>query len=164
MAHDDPTSISAVQTMLEIERIRALKARYLRFLDTKQWTEYRGTLAEDAQARYDAGGGSPSLVLGNSADEIARNISHALEGAVSVHHAHGAEIELTSATTANGIWAMNDVVHRGGPEEPASMGWGHYADRYVKGRDGEWRIGAFTVRRLLVSRVPFLNHPDLAPS
>jgi SnoaL-like domain len=41
-----------------------------------------------------------------------------------VHQVHAPEIELTSTTTARGIWALNDVVRL----VPASTlhGYGHY--------------------------------------
>ena len=41
-------------------------------------------------------------------DEVA--VSVALAQAVTVHHGHMPEIELTSPITATGIWAMFDIV------------------------------------------------------
>ena len=62
-----------------------------------------------------------------------------------VHQVHAPEIELTSATTARGIWALNDVVRL----VPALTlhGYGHYHETYQK-IDGRWRIKASKLTRL----------------
>jgi hypothetical protein len=62
-----------------------------------------------------------------------------------VHHVHAPEIELTSATTARGIWALNDVVRL----VPALTlrGYGHYHETYQK-IDGRWRIKTSKLTRV----------------
>ena len=50
---------------------------------------------------------------------------------------HSPEIELTSETTATGIWAMGDTVES--PDGWALYGAGHYHETYAK-QDGRWRI------------------------
>lgn len=37
----------AATTLLEIEAIKQLKARYCRFLDTKQWDDWRALFTDD---------------------------------------------------------------------------------------------------------------------
>ena len=67
--------------------------------------------------------------------------------AVTVHQGHMPEIELTSPTTATGIWALNDIVIW-----PGGMrldGYGHYHETYVE-TDGEWRIASSKLTRLHV--------------
>jgi hypothetical protein len=55
------------------------------------------------------------------------------------------EIELTSATTATGIWALNDVViWQNGMRLD---GYGHYHETYEK-LDDEWRIKTSKLTRL----------------
>ncbi len=54
-----------------------------------------------------------------------------------VHQVHAPEIELTSPTTATGIWALNDVVRLAPGVNLA--GYGHYHETYEK-TDGQWRI------------------------
>jgi hypothetical protein len=68
-----------------------------------------------------------------------------------VHHGHTPEIELTSATTASGIWAMEDRLRWPPLEDPSMQmnGFGHYHDTYDK-TDGEWRISSSTLKRLRV--------------
>jgi hypothetical protein len=58
---------------------------------------------------------------------------------------HAPEIELTSATTARGVWALEDVV-RFGPGVNL-RGYGHYQETYEK-IDGQWRIKSSKLTRL----------------
>ena len=62
-----------------------------------------------------------------------------------VHHVHAPEIELTSATTARGVWALNDIVRL----VPALTlhGYSHYHETYEK-IDGRWRIKTSKLTRL----------------
>ena len=60
---------------------------------------------------------------------------------------HTPEIELTSATTARGIWALQDVV-RFGPGVTL-VGYGHYHETYEK-RDGAWRIKSLHLTRTIL--------------
>ncbi len=41
--------------LIEIEHIRQLKYRYLRFLDQKRWEDMAGLFTEDATAAYSGG-------------------------------------------------------------------------------------------------------------
>jgi len=64
---------------------------------------------------------------------------------VTVHHGHMPEIELTSETTAKGIWAMQDLLRW--PDGRELCGYGHYHETYVR-RGGEWRIQSSKLTRL----------------
>ena len=64
--------------------------------------------------------------------------------AVTVHHGHMPEIELTSATTASAVWAMSDRIDDG---TRVVTGWGHYEETYVK-VDGAWKIRTMQLTRL----------------
>ena len=55
------------------------------------------------------------------------------------------EIELTSATTARGVWALQDVV-RFGPGVTLH-GYGHYHETYEK-VSGQWLIKSSKLTRL----------------
>ena len=77
-----------------------------------------------------------------------------MEGAVgpvvTVHHGHMPEIEITSPTTARGVWAMQDFLQmpEGSPLGMKSMtGWGHYTETYEL-VDGEWMIKTLVLTRL----------------
>jgi ketosteroid isomerase-like protein len=132
--------------MDDLEAIRQLKARYFRTMDTKDWDGMRRVFTDDVVIDTSEAGGS--VVRG--ADEFLAFLQEAIGGAVTVHQGHMPEVELTSATTATGIWALNDIVIF--PNGVRLDGYGHYHETYAKGPDG-WRISSSTLTRL---------HMDLA--
>lgn len=128
-------------TLLEIEPIKRLKARYCRYLDAKDWPAWRGILADDfVNDTAEAGG---KVIVG--ADEFVGFTHHSLRSQATVHQVHAPEIELTSPTTARGVWALEDVV-RFGPGVNLG-GYGHYQETYRK-VDGDWRIASSKLTRL----------------
>ena len=84
-------------------------------------------------------------------DEFIASLEQLLSDAVTVHHGHMPEIELTSASTATGIWALQDIVMW--PDGTRLEGYGHYHEAYEV-VDGQWRISSLVLTRL---------HMDLAP-
>ena len=116
--------------MEDIEEIRRLKARYFRLLDQQDWQEVSEVFAPDAMIDV-----SSSTVSGsgqgvyNSRDSFVATVARLLHGAVTVHHGHTEEIELTGADSASGVWAMEDClwISRG---EPGPNGLGF---RLVRG-------------------------------
>jgi len=136
----------------DIEAIKQLKARYFRFLDTKQWPEFVDVFTPDVSTEV-----AEANITMTGAEEFVAFVSAAMADAVTTHHGHMPEITLTSDSTATGIWAMFDDVDLprgiqgvpGVPEGPSRMrGSGHYHERYVKGQDGRWRIAALRLTRL----------------
>jgi hypothetical protein len=134
---------SGVESLLEIEAIRKLKARYCRYLDTKDWTAWRGIFADDFLSDTAESGGK--VIEG--ADEFVAFTRKSLRNQATVHQVHAPEIELTSETTARGVWALEDVV-RFGPGVNL-RGYGHYHETYEK-IDGQWRIKSSKLTRLRV--------------
>jgi uncharacterized protein (TIGR02246 family) len=116
----------------DYEAIKKLKARYFRFLDTKRWPELGELFAEDAFFVNPATG--EPTVRGRQA--IVDRIRSVVKDAVTVHHGHMPEIELTGPGTATAIWAMFDLADDGAR---SWQDYGHYEDTYVK-IDGEWKI------------------------
>jgi hypothetical protein len=143
----------------DIEEIRQLKARYFRFLDTKQWIEMRGILTDDFRMQVEPDVGA-ELVTRDGADTFVANLEEVLGDVVSTHHGHTPEIELTSDTSATGIWAMFDDLYfphgfpRGDGTPTRMRGSGHYHERYRKGEDGRWRIAGYVLTRLRVEWAP----------
>ena len=127
--------------MDDIEEIRRLKARYFRTMDTKDWEAMRQVFTDDVAIDTTDSGGN--VVAG--ADEFMAFLQQALADTVTVHQGHMPEIDLTSDTTATGIWALNDIVIW--PNGMRLDGYGHYHETYVKGPDG-WRISSSTLTRL----------------
>jgi uncharacterized protein (TIGR02246 family) len=130
----------------DVEAIRQLKARYFRTMDTKDWAGMRQVFTDDVvMDTTEAGGG---LVEG--ADAFMAFLEEALGEATTVHQGHMPEIELTSDTTATGVWALNDIVIW-----PGGMrldGYGHYHETYQKS-GGTWRIKSSRLTRLHVDFV-----------
>jgi hypothetical protein len=141
-------------TLGEIEQIKQVKARYFRFMDTKQWQDLRRLLAEDLVWINDPSGepGSATAVA-RSADEFVASVSAAFAEAVSVHQGFMPEIELTGERSATGVWAMSDWIDHPTAGR-SSRGYGHYHEEYEKGDDGQWRIKRIRLTRLRVDAVP----------
>ncbi|MET0902115.1 MAG: nuclear transport factor 2 family protein [Acidimicrobiales bacterium] len=127
--------------MDDVEAIKQLKARYFRTMDTKQWDQMRAVFTDEVVMDTTASGGG--IVTG--ADEFMSFLRDALGDVITVHHGHTPEIEVTSPTTAVGIWALQDLLIW--PSGMRLEGYGHYHESYAK-VDGEWRIASSTLTRL----------------
>ncbi len=125
----------------DVEAIRRLKARYFRTMDTKDWDAMRQVFTDDVVMDTSEAGGN--VVSG--ADEFMSFLQGTLGDAVTVHQGHMPEIDLTSETTATGIWALNDIVIW--PNGMRLDGYGHYHETYEKGPEG-WRIKSSKLTRL----------------
>ncbi len=137
-----------------IEAIRALKARYFRAMDTKDWDAFAAVFAPDAvmdmRSEVPPSPDDPDAGLVRGDRAIADFVRRNVDPVVTVHHGHMPEIDVTSATTATGIWAMED--HLWWPEgAPLSTmhGYGHYHETYEL-VDGEWKIKTLTLTRLRI--------------
>lgn len=127
--------------MDDLEAIRQLKARYFRTMDTKDWAGMRAVFTDDVIMDTSESGGG--VITG--ADEFVAFLSETLADVVTVHHGHMPEIELTSSTTATGIWAMEDMLRW--PNGMELHGYGHYHETYVK-TGTDWRIASTKLTRL----------------
>lgn len=131
--------------MDDIEAIKQLKARYFRLMDIKDWDGMREVFADDVY--IDTTGSGGRVVQG--ADDFMAGLRSLLADVVTVHHGHMPEIELTSDTTATGIWALQDLLRW--PDGRELYGYGHYHEEYEK-VDGRWRIKRMTLTRLRTDR------------
>lgn len=129
--------------MDDIEAIKHLKARYFRLMDTKDWVGMRQVFTDDVVIDTESSGGG--VVSG--ADEFMTFLQGVIGDVVTVHHGHMPEIELTSPTTARGIWSMEDMLRW--PDGSEMHGCGHYHETYEKVGDA-WRIKTMTLTRLRV--------------
>lgn len=134
---------------MEIESLKQLKARYCRLLDTKDWTAWRAIFTDDFLSDTSEAGGK--VIEG--ADEFIAFLRKTLgrPSQVTAHQVHAPEIELTSETTARGVWALEDVVRMAPGVN--MRGYGHYHETYVKS-GGQWKIKSSKLTRL---RVDFFN-------
>lgn len=135
-----------------VEEIKKLRARYFRFVDTKQWDALRDLFTPDA--RFDGSEAGMGVIV--NLDAFIAGAQAGLVNCVSVHHGHCPEIEVTSGTTASGIWAMEDMLRwNAASSSPIRTlhGMGHYFEEYEK-TDSMWKIASWKLTRLRVDTVP----------
>jgi uncharacterized protein (TIGR02246 family) len=129
--------------LVELEAIKAVKYRYLRAVDTRDWDLLASVLTEDATAAYASGKLSyegRDAIVGFLRDSMPPSEM------LTSHRVHHPEIELTGPTTATARWALDDVVIF--PNANLALrGAAYYQDEYVKS-GGEWRISHTGYRRL----------------
>ena len=97
-----------MDALLEIEQIKKLKYRYFRHLDCKQFDAMLELFAEGATTSYDSGRNSYE---GKAAILAFFDKAMSNPKLLHQHQGHHPEIELTSDTTATGVWYMDDTVH-----------------------------------------------------
>ena len=148
-----------IEKLLAIEEIKTLFARRVRAMDQKDWALYDTLHAPHAVLKSFSPDQAGLAPLGSHGGQIAAvgkeaildAIRTLLDGPVkvtTVHHAHTPEIEITSESTARGIWAMEDMLWwEDGEETQFAHGYGHYYETYEK-IDGRWLIASRTIRRL----------------
>ena len=141
-----------IDTWMEIEEIKKLKARYFRTMDLKLWDEFAEVFTEDATFEM----GRKRDFRRHGRDEIVGWISSLFAEGTSVHHGHMPEIEITSSTTASGIWSMFDYLRL---PSRTLYGYGHYHEEYVK-EDGRWKIRSIWLTRLRTDVTPVLQDKE----
>jgi len=143
---------------LDLDAVHQLKARYCRFIDTKQWDRLASVFTPDA--RFEGLGSAPT---GATVEMFVNGISTRLARVISIHHCHMPEINFLGPDRARGIWAMMDYLEwpegEGGPKEAEGYrgftAYGHYEEEYRRTPDG-WRIAFLRLTRL---RIDPLSHP-----
>jgi SnoaL-like domain len=140
------TSFEEMQDRLAICE---LKARYCRFMDTKQWDAWRELFTEDYVLDVSAAGGGPPI---HGRDAAMVSVLSSIGQAVTAHQVHFPEITL-NGDEASAIFPMQDRVIFAS-ERPSITGYGHYHDRLVR-RNGEWKIASLKLTRL---------HTDVHPA
>jgi hypothetical protein len=127
------------EDLWEIEQIKQLKARYCRFLDTKDWAAFAQLFTADCVHYLPGAEVSGSITN----DDYLGGLKVQLADAVTVHHVLAPEITLLNPTEAEGVWAMSGSLRVGSPDGPRGhQAYGHYFESYRKGRDNRWRISA----------------------
>lgn len=141
------------------DAIAALKYRYLRGVDAKDWDLLGATLVEDAVARY---GGGVHTVEGRDAivdflrGRLAKDTLH------TAHRVNHPELVADGPDRATGRWTLDDVVldseHR---FQLTGAAW--YEDAYVRTDDG-WRIAETGYTRTYELVQPWPEHATLTAS
>jgi SnoaL-like domain len=148
--------MDAVAKLMAIEDIKQLKARYFRFMDTRDWQSM--ALVFSRNAIFDCSEGSRIQPLGGETtgrigpvtqgrESIIRWIQESFRNATSVHHGHCHEITIDSPTEAHGVIAMEDYIRDGDRAKNVVHACGHYHEQY-QFEDGAWRISRTKLTRL----------------
>lgn len=141
-----------LEHLLAIEEIKRLKSRYFYYLDHREWKHWRDEVwAEDGVLEV------PEVLTGpiSGADNIVTWAASRCKGQRSIHHGHMPDIEILSADSARGVWAMEDLLRWTDSRSNAQgysvlHGYGHYHETYVFSGAG-WRIQSSRLTRLHVN-------------
>lgn len=146
----------------EIEAISQLQADYWWYMDTKQWEAWEDVFTEDMEF-YSWG----ELATSGRTEFIDMN-KDSLSHFNTAHQGHQHKVVLTSDTTAQGRWILNDNLTYTSTDKKGKVikGYGYYINDYEKGDDGKWRIKVerlayfrfedpFDVPATLVDKVPY---------
>jgi hypothetical protein len=141
-------SMDRTNDLLAIEAIKILKARYCRFVDYKDWTQFEQLFLPDAAFEAPDDGLAPF----SGAHTFVEHARASLQNCVTVHHCHTPEIELLDAENAIGTWAMQDTL-TWKEDAVTSHGYrqitgsGYYHETFRKA-NGSWRIAVWKLTRL----------------
>ena len=140
------TTLDAVDRLIAIESIKALKARYFRLVDTKAWDALAELFTPGALLSFPEALGEPYDLI-----QFIELLRSAYDRCVTIHHGHMPEIEIEEPNRATAIWAMTDARYFPLDEEraPAAtlIGAGHYHESYIR-CDGRWLIDRLSLTRL----------------
>ena len=135
--------------LIQIEEIRRLKHRYVRYLDTKRWDDLAALWAEDATASW--GGGAFAF---EGRDDIMEFLLGSAESErfITSHLIGEPEVIIESATTASGSWPLRDEVLML-DEDLVVRGYAYYEDRFVK-REGTLLVAHSGYQRIFEEAYP----------
>lgn len=135
----------------EIEKIRLLKAKYCRYIDTKNFEEWGKLFTPNAELTFYNLDGSPQYHFSS----VAALLSATKDGfadAQTIHQLHNSEIEFISDTEVRAIWSMEDVqIFPASGDNPKNTvhGYGFYHDTW-RLIDGEWKLAVLELRRIIL--------------
>jgi hypothetical protein len=144
--------------MTPVEQVRAAKARYCRYADTKQWEAFSALFIA-----------APQILIHDAADHLIVSFDTReafvaacrsyLESAQSSHQVHNDELTQVSDTEIRAIWSMEDCVifpaadASADPRPARHHGYSHYHETGVLD-DGAWRIARMGLRRTILEITP----------
>jgi hypothetical protein len=138
-----------LQRLVDLEEIKRLKARYCRYIDTKQFDALKTLFADDI--RFDGFGSAPN---GSDGATFIKGVTARLKDAVTFHHCHMPDIVFVGPDLARAVWAMEDYMEwdepiglADAPQARGIHGFGHYEEEYCR-VDGIWKMRHLRLRRL----------------
>lgn len=147
-----------VYTITAVEQIRNNKARYCRYVDTKQWEAFSTLLVPKPDILiYDAAG--QLIISFDNREAFVAACQGYVEGAQTIHQVHNDELCQVSDTEIRAIWSMEDCVifpeadAVADPRPARHHGYGHYHEIWVL-EDGVWRLARMELRRTILEITP----------
>lgn len=102
--------------------------------------DFTAVFAPDASVDYAPAAADSSDWRASGTANVVALVRKVVEPAVTIHHGHMAEVEVTSSGTAHATLAMEDLIFwPEGSRYKTLHGWGHYHETYEKVR-GKWLI------------------------
>ena len=142
--------MTEAEQLLAIEQIKQVKAGYFRCMDMKDWAGFTAVFTPDATVDYTPASTDSSDWKATGAANAVALVRSLIEQAVSIHHGHMPEIEITGPNHARAIFAMEDLIFwPEGARYKTMHGWGHYHETYEK-IGGKWLIKTLKLTRLRV--------------
>jgi ketosteroid isomerase-like protein len=149
-----------VEELLTIEKIRQVKYRYLRCVDTKLWDEIGDTFTEDAVVDYGTQAFGKPLKMSGREEIVEFFRANVGPDILTVHAAGQPEITIDAdGETASGIWSFTDTV-LATKYRVVIAGAAFYHDQYRREADGKWRISRTAYRRTYESMVSLDDTPS----
>ena len=137
-----------IRVLEDLEAIKRLKYKYFYCIDKGLWDEIGDCFAEDAVADY---GLDMPLLQGRAtiSNFFMENIAPAYS--MCVHQGHNPEIDLTSDTTATGLWELDNFMVTAKTNMGIWIG-AFYEDDYVKEKS-EWKIKKTKISYIFMSDI-----------
>lgn len=124
-----------IQIQEDLEAIRNVKYNYWRSVNSRLWDLFADQWTEDCVVEIPAMGekrvGRADLI------DFAKG-RYDRDDITAFHMGHNPQIEITSPTTAKGLW-MLEVYTEDKQSNIRLLSHGWYEDEYRKGPDGKWR-------------------------
>lgn len=141
-------SLSTIDKLEAVQAIQHLRVCYCLYVDGKHWDELRGLFTPDATTETGSQG------HWRSRDEFVDKVAAIFATAVTLHSVATPLITLHTATTASGVWTMEDRLWFA--DETQSTGWRHWQGRGCYHEDYVQKDGRWLIHRLRLQRVdPF---------
>lgn len=137
------------------EAIRQGKARYCRFVDTRQWDAFEGVATPNATFTFRGLNGEVLYHFASTREMVAAS-APLLDGARSSHSVSNSELSWRDDGSVQAIWAMQDRIvfpSRDGQPPSVLAGAGHYHEVWRPVGD-TWRLSALDLRRTILDHGP----------
>ncbi|MFI7120120.1 nuclear transport factor 2 family protein [Amycolatopsis sp. NPDC049868] len=131
--------------LVAVEDVRRVMARYVYSADHHRWDDLAALFTPDAPFVASTVDGAIQARMTGRAEIAARLKAHNEPDSVLIHHLFSSEIDIESADSAAGVWAMEDIVTT--PQDGEMHGYGHYRVRFTRS-DGRWLITELRITRL----------------